>query len=364
MKVAIISEHVLGIEFANYLSSLGADVVLFKSLTTNQTLIAPDIRIITDKLLWVQKKSLSAHDLLGKERMKDLFRLVFEVKPDFVSTDASYSLELQTSLKKELDMFVDVDGVISFEDKFSNTNFSHPSYAPALGEIKSRSLASLMYEPEVGEIHLPDLGAIAVVGHSLYSTSAFTKIFQWLDESKEKDRRVFWITHQSNPWEQISNEALLKFQDKFDQVQEQKIQNFLEKNKSWMELEDYEKVKIAKPQEPIPQLVIFAGHHLAVIDSLLNSKKLYLTFENSPFQIASIQKDNALKELKTISVDQLLIFNGYKFERSWESYLTDSEPGFLTYYTQQLSLGDVIKDFQKNFLVFFKKESEGHHANG
>ncbi len=360
MKIAVLSDNILGVEFANYLSSLGADVVFFTALKAEELSIAPEIKIITDKILWVQKKALSHTDLVGNERMKDLFRVVFEIKPDFTSTDPNFTKELQASLSKELDMFIDVDGVIAIEDKFATPNFTHPSHAPALGETKYQNLIGMKYEPMVAEIDLPDSGEIAIVGHSLNGAQSLKKIFQWLLDSKEKERRVFWITHQGNPWEHVYNEELLSFKEKLDIIQEAKIKKFLTKNKSWMELEDYEKVKIPKPFEPIPQLVIFAGHHTTAIDTLLNSQKIYLTLESSTLHPATIQSENAARELKTISIDHFYIFNGHSFERNWKKYLTSEEPGYLEYYIPQLSLIDIVQDFERNFLVFFKNESEGN----
>ncbi len=359
MKIAVLSTNVLGIEFANYLSSIGADVVLFTSQPSELSPISADIKIISDKILWVQKKSISKSEYLANDRMKDLFRIVFEIKPDFSTLDPNFSQDLATSLQKELDMFIDVDGVIDFEDNVFEYNYTHPSHAPALGEIKYKNFPGISYEPLAADINLPETGEIAVLGHSLNSTLSLMKIFQWLSYSKEKERRVFWITHRSNPWDYIYDDRVLTFKEKFALAQEEKIKKFLLKNKSWMELEDYEKVKIIKPQEPIPELVIFAGHHTTAIDTLLNSSKVYLTLESSPLHPVTIQSDNALRELKTISVDQFFIFNGYKNARSWNNYLAADEPGYLAYNTKQLSLVDVIKDFERNFLVFFRNESEG-----
>jgi hypothetical protein len=350
MKIAVISSHPIGLEFANYLNAIGADVVLFAPFKQTNN----EVKIINEQLLWIQKKAISLEELSGKDRMKDLFRVVYEVKPDPSSLSDSYSNDLQESLKKELDYFVDVDGVVSFEDKALGVNYTHPSGAPSLGELKLTSHAAIRYEQS--ELVLPQIGEVAFIGESYNSLKALKKICHWIDTDSEKKRRVFWISHKSNPWETITDKDLLNFRAKFDQQFEEQVSIFLEKNKSWQELEDYEKVKWPKPKEPIPQLVIFAGHHVTAIDVLLNSEKIYITLERSNLTTVTIQKENAQRELKTISADQFLVYNGLKYQRTWESYLRVDEPGFLTFHSKDLSLEEVITNFESNFLIFFKRQ--------
>lgn len=358
MKVAIITDSPLGIEFANYVCSIGADVAIFcnQALVTDQ-LNLQDIQLITDKILWVQKKSISSSDLLGAERMKDFFRVVYEVHPEQIDEFNELNKinsELKTSLAKPLDIFIDVDGVIVIDKNSSTFKYSHPSGAPALGELKNQAIDGLFYESSPDQIILPEKGEVAIIGQSLYSKKSLKKIFEWALNNKSNSRRVFWITHESNPWNHIRSEELLNVKNSLDENFKIEVELFLEKNKVWQELEDYEKVKIPKPLEPIPTLVIFSAHHLSSIDTLLNSSKLYLTLEVTQLNNPAIQSENNHRDIKTISVDQLHIFNGYNLKHEWKSYLNHFEPGYLT-YVDELCLLDIIQDFEGKFLKFFQR---------
>lgn len=366
MKIAVICHNNLGLEFVHYLCSIGADVVLFYNQTTPENAVPghqwtpqlknQDCTLFHNKILWIQKKAISKIDYNGKERMKDLFRIVFEIQPEVTSSDnQTYSNEFKESLEQKYDSFIDVDGVVDLEDSFFDFKLSHPSGAPALGELKLKHLNQINYETQMNAIELPALGEIAILGCSITGNASIKKIFQWVLEKNKTDRRVFWITHQPNPWTEIVDEELLSLKEQLDQQYAIQVENFLEKIATWQDLEDYEKVKISKPQEPIPLLVVFAGHHSSAIDSLLNIKKLYLTIEKSNLHTATIQIENTHREIKTLSVDQVYIFNGHQFQSNWKKYLLDDEPGYLSYYTQELTLRNIITDFEKRFLIYFQK---------
>lgn len=359
MKIAVITDSLIGFEFVSYLNSLEAEVVLFTKSPIEEGhffLNHQHIKVFNQDILWVHKKALSAQDIVGSARMKDEFRIVYEVQPS-IENDQQHNSELSASLSKPLDFYVDVDGlVVLHSEKLPSCN-AHPSGAPALGELKLKNSPQVFYEALAEDMQLPLEGEVAIIGHSLTSQQSIKKIFSWLLDSKLKNKRVFWITHKSNPWDEVHAENFRIIQQQLDFHFQQEVEKFLRTNKEWQGLEDYVKVKISKPEEPIPSLVIFAAHYVSSMDTHINSKKLYITLERTPFNSPSIQLENTTKEMKTLSVDQLYIFNGHvdSLVHKGAHFLTANEPGYLTYAIPQLTLKDIIEDFEKRFLPYFRK---------
>jgi len=354
MKIAVITNSNKALDFLNYLVSLEAEVVLFSDIHYP----LDSIKKIQHKIQWIQKKSLSLVDFNSNERMKDEFRIVYEYIPETDPTKQAINPDMLESLSKPLDFYVDVDGIVLLTEENLKPQFSHPSGAPAMGEIKLSKSEQLHYELSTEKIILPSNGEIAVVGHSLQGRIGLKKILDWLSEDTSNSRRVFWISPTSSPWLDIQDEEILHVKKIIDHKFEYKVAEFVQSHKKWLELDDFVKVKIPKPQEPIPQLVIFAAHHVSSLDTHINSSLIYVTLERNYFVKPTVQEENGFKDLKTIGVNQVYVFNGYQSPRTlpYLSYLRPVEVGFLNYSFSQFSLTDMKSDFEKNFVSFFKRE--------
>jgi hypothetical protein len=354
MKVAVITNSHKALSFLNYLVSLEAEVILFSEIHFS----LDSIKQIPHKIQWIQKKSLSLEDLSSHERMKDEFRIVYEYLPEADLALSENNQEMIESLRKPLDFYVDVDGVVILTDENLIPCFSHPSGAPAMGEIKISKSEQLHYELPAEKIILPPQGELAVVGHSLKGRDGLKKILHWLSEDTSNARRVFWVTPQSSPWIDIEDAEILKLKEMIYSKFELKVSEFVQAHHKWLELDDFVKVKIPKPQEPIPQLVIFAAHHVSSFDTHINSSLLYVTLERNYFVQPTVQEENGHKDLKTIGVNQVYVFNGYQNPKTsaYPSYLRSREVGVLNYSFAHFSLNDIKNDFDKNFVSFFKRE--------
>jgi hypothetical protein len=354
MKVAVITNNSSGVKFCSFLKELGSDVILFCS---DESLVKGHEsnfqRVLFQYPKWLQKKSIPLDgQCVGKERMKDLFRVVYEVRGDSGNV---FSQEMNDSLESCLDVYVEVDGVVTIMDKTLTPNFSHPSGSPALGEIHYAHTPTLFSMPLAKDMMLPEDGDIALLGHHHLGRDVMVKLFDWLLEKSalKQSRRLFWISHKANPWDEIPlhvQHYQLKFKNRF----EEKVQDFLDKKKAWEQLDDFIKVKYPKPEEPLNDVIIFAGHTLSSMDVLINSKNLYLTIDYSDLVKPLIQRENCLTQLKTISAAQLYIINGFVHEYPWRHFLTFDEPGFYFYPSQYYTVEQMVEHFKENFLIYFK----------
>lgn len=362
MKVALIINDEMGVAFCEYLHELGADVVAFCEVQE----FAVGLQDISYKLiptlpLWIQKKCQSVdYALTHHERMKDSFRVNYRKKSSVEKS--SFSPQFSQYLEDEFDIYEDVDGVVNISRDLQSPHFSHPSFAPALGELKfSEQLIKnnkLCYMPKREDVVLPEEGEIALIGTTELSNCTIAPYLEWITQNgqnEKKTRRMFWITHESNPWNYIDSKLREHYFPKIKNLFDSKIETFLKEKSQWDQLEDYMKVKVKKPLCPIPDLVIFAGHVLHSFDVLINSDEVFLTLESLGADRSSIQNENSQQEIKTVSARKVFVHHGLKNNSPFTAYLRNDEPGIFFYDPKYWSKESMMVDFEKKFTSYFRR---------
>lgn len=362
MKIALVINDEYGFEFCKFLHEFGADVIVFtEKQEINSKVNEFAYKIISTNPKWVQKKTQSIeYNMSNIERMRDNFRVVYG-KKNLIEANNPFAKNFINSLEDEFDVYEDVDGVFVLIQGCQKTNKTHPSFAYALGEQKYLDILSkknqLFYMPKEKDINLPETGDIALVGTEEIPDSTLSSYFLWLINGirDKKQRRIFWITNKSNPWAHVNQKLKDQFYNELKIQFEEKIKKFLEDKKVWDQLEDYVKVKIKKPVEPLPDLVLFAGHILHSIDVLVNSDEVYLTLESLGEKFCSVQIENSIQEIKTISVKQLYVHHGLQNNVAFQTYLRNDEPGFICYDPRYWSQDAMKIDFVQKFVPYFRR---------
>lgn len=328
MKIAIIGSHNNASYVCDFLKNIEADVSWFPA---------------DHNIKRVHKRFLSPKESLGLSRIHDLFRVVFEEDP--LNTVSEQMLgsneeifqklsEMEVEyLKSRYESFKDFDVIINMPSDKDYPIMAGPSQSLSIGEETLKSYIN--YNPH--RFDLTEFKDIAVVGENKISPREISRLVDWLIEG-EGYKRVFLITSGIDPLsapEYLT--PLLKLQD----FENKRVETFLETLRKWQTLEDYEKVKISKPEEPIPTLVYFTGHEVTVMTKLSDQDKVYLTCEIPAFRKPTKGIENSLQSLKTIAVDHIYVckgsvyqdnrFSGLLTPVSCEAHLSDSfyEPGFI-----------------------------------
>lgn len=342
MKIAVLGSGAYASQIVDYLQGLGALVKWYASNIDGA---------IDKKILRVHKRFLSINEMPNSGRLADLFRIVFEQNPsDEIATqmqgDNKQIFEKLTDfemdyLKSRFESFEDFDLIIDT----NRARYAGMDGVPSIGE-STLDLNYSEYEwifPESSGLE------IAIVGEAHSHKENIHKLVDWLIAGEGRNR-VFYITENGNPLDDNTYQESLK---KLEDFESTRANVFLKKLNDWEKLEDYEKVKIPKPEDPIPTLVYFSGHNITAISKLSDQDRLYITCEIPAWRKVDKGLDNSRRSLKTIAVDELKVCQGYQ---AHDQYLnmrkmisnlnqlenSDHEPGLI-----QMSL-------DKNYMSSFK----------
>jgi hypothetical protein len=119
----------------------------------------------------------------------------------------------------------------------------------------------------------------------------------------------------------------------------------------WRDLEDYVKVKIPKPIEPVPLLVIHQGYDVTSVDRLLDRDGVFATIESPDFR-----EQTGSSEMMTLAADVLCVARGVSQETLAGNNLVLNEPGYYSIRTTNMNMVfDEIKLIEKDILKYFKK---------
>lgn len=353
--------HDLGASLCWFLPSSWRDGLSSKMIEFVET-IQIDHKIKHQKVLRVSKRFLDRDEMSAGARMKDLFRVVYALDPremlaSFEETNptvyASLSSEMKNSLVSEMEAFEDGDFVIfaPHDDEFPN--LAGPGGSPAIGELKLKD--KILYgQKALKKDVLPSDQEVLIVGSGRLALEKLLTLESWILESM--GNRVFIASTEEMPFAKIMTENI-NLREKFFRFDEivqapfrKKVEEFFEKTKKWNELEDYEKVKVSRPEEPIPQIVYFSGHNVTSIEKMLESERLYATLEMPAFREAKIQKENGVIDLKTIGCDQVFVFTGHRPEL--KKYFPEQEVG----YFQNRSESELKAELDEFIKKYFRLE--------
>ena len=399
MKLAVVGSGPLALMCAKHFYELGAHVVLFQRspLGGNTRFLLsdfPNMKIdwnnseVSIKDFWetemvplitkVESSGLTkAGDILrvhkrflhksesieNRSRLHDLFRVIYSVNPkDSILAQVAENQEIFNqlgedvlkSLHQPVESFEDFDLVIEASGLGRTPSFMGSAYAPALNELNLKNNAPIFYEKEIfTKFSFEEKKHIIIIGNSESSILALIKSQKWLYLHKENS--LTWITHSpvgktfSNSW---INKELHKMLLGAEELFENEKIHFEEKMREWRDLEDYVKVKVAKPIEPEAKIKIYQGYNVTSVDKLLDREQVFVTVESPDFRSHA----TAAKDLKTLAGDAILVCNGIEAESSIAKGMSEDEPGYFRLEASSILEGlGKIAMIEKKILTYFSR---------
>jgi hypothetical protein len=399
MKMAIVGSGPLAILTASHFDKMGAEVVLYQRSPLGGNLrfllehfptfkinfeqretsiqnffdevIVPTVLELEEFKLTKQGDVLRVHkrfvhpgeEVPGKSRMHDLFRVIYSLNPqETILKQLEESPEffkqlgddVINSLHRPVESFEDFDIVIEATGRGRPHAPMGAGKSFALNENNLQGSTVLFYEKDIfTKLNLENKKTIILVGEGVSLKLALLKFKNWLLEAA--GREVHWVTYQKADtacgisWLDEEVSALLKdIDERFDNA---KI-TFEKKMHEWRDLEDYIKVKIPKPVEPTPLLVIHEGYDVTSVDRLLDREGVFATIESPDFrEFVKVPGD-----MMTLAADALCIARGVAEMNLAGGSLEVSEPGHYVLKSTDLASGlEEIKLIEENILNYFKK---------
>lgn len=316
--------------------------------------------IKTDEVVSITKRFLAPEEeILGRTRFLDLFRVIFKVDPtkfieeqkdDNPETYKKLSEEFVKSLASSIEMYQDYDVVLDFRTNLGKASVNIAGRA--LGE--GRQSESVFYDVKALKKARtitpgPELREIALVGSHSLSAEMLISLEEWL---KDPRSNLFIISHEEEPFNNFLVMAQPSIAKKIKSIlatieQEHKfeIESFTKKLREWQELDDFVRLKIPRPVEPIPRLNFFSGHNVTAIDELIDRKRIFLTLEKPEFRRGKIQPENNNPDLKTLGADLVLVGHCKKDRSNLE--IKNNESGFFELIPEMMN----IKNFWEEDLT-------------
>lgn len=338
----------------------------------------------------IHKRYLEPYEQVdGRSRLVDLFRVVFTQDPQEVlkaqkernpEVFDTISPEVLNSLKHQMESYEDFDLVVD-ASYFNSPKKWIGTGDYALGEKTLKDHAhmhsGLHYGFEAIEaaanFKTDGFKEVAIIGSGEMAAMA---LIEMADQILEKKLRVFVITYEAQPFEQVLSQntklasSLEEVLSYIEKSLASEIEAFLEKRDEWDKLDDFVKVKIPKPIEPIPDLVYFAGHNVMAVDRLVDQSRYFITCEVPEFREVKAQVENAKVPLKTIGVEQIFVLNGKMHDtdklrglhlnRSIEQARgpIHEESGFYTLTKSEQQVHDQMEEITQNMMKFFHKTQD------
>ena len=394
MKMAIIGSGPLAILAAHHFDQLGAEVSLFQRspLGGNLRFLMdqyPQFKIEFEKseislreffekiivpavsdlekydltkhgdVLRVHKRFLRLDEVVpGRTRLHDLFRVVFSRNPQETIVKqmeespelfAHLGEEVIKSLHKPVESFDDFDIVIEARGLGKKPSPAGAGGSFALNENNLQESSLLFYEKDIfTKLDLENKKTIIQVGSGPTSSLALIKFKEWL--LAESGRELHWVTSQKSDrpsgvkW---ADREVADFRKEIAERFDKAKQNYEIKIREWRDLEDYVKVKVPKPIEPTPLLVIHEGYDVTSVDRLLDREGVFATIESPDFREYATKPS----DMMTLAADALCIACGVS-----EDNLMAKEPGYYVLNSLTVDAGlEEIKKIEQDILNYFKK---------
>jgi hypothetical protein len=399
MKMAIVGSGPLAILTASHFDQMGAAVVLFQRSPLggnlrflldhfpqfkipfenevisiqeffDRVLVPTVTELETHKLtkqgdvLRVHKRFLHPNEeIVGRTRMHDLFRVIYSLNPQETilkqleeSPEFFKQLgdEVINSLHKPVESFDDFDIVIEARGQGKNPVPMGAGKSFALNENNLQGSSVLFYEKEIfTKLDLENKKSIILVGEGVSLKLALLKFKDWL--LKNPARELHWVTYQSSSascgvkW--LDDEVTTMLSE-IDARYEKAKTTFEVKIREWRDLDDYVQVKIPKPIEPTPLLIIHQGYDVTSVDRLLDREGVFATIESPDFRNFS----KTPNDMMTLSADALCVARGVSEENLAGKSLNEKEPGY--YVLNSRDVDSALNDIQAievDILNYFKK---------
>jgi hypothetical protein len=398
MKIAVIGSGPLALYASSHFYNIGAHVVLFQRSPLGGNVrfslkydlqsdvdypskksikkfweedLIPLIEFVEDKqiskvgdVLRVHKRFLGKHEnVKNRSRLVDLFRVIYSTNPkDSILKQVEENPEIfkrlgdkvLDSLHEPVESFEDFDLVIEATG-LGKTDFKMgPSGNFALNEKNLIKQSSFYYgKIFFSDCDLKSISKIVLVGSSPLAGLVLNKLNDWLFE--KDDNRIFWVfteepTHNKELIGKLHQKAEVDFN-----IKKEKFENEL---RSWRDLADFEKAKIAKPIEPEEKLSLFHGYTVTSVDKLLDQNELYITIEKPEFRLSKSHGVDAF-EMKTLASDVVVVQNGFNLDESVGEQLNLIEPGYyrLTSTTISAGVSEILK-IEKDIMNYFSSSDQ------
>lgn len=399
MKMAIIGSGPLAILTASHFDQMGADVTLFQRspLGGNLRFLLdhfPDFKINYKKSILtiseffeneivpavtelekygltksgdvqrVHKRFLHPDEsVTGRSRLHDLFRVVYSMNPKetiLKQLEENPELfkqlgeEVVNSLHKPVESFLDFDLVVEATGLGKMPAPMGAGKSLALNENNLRESSLLFYQKDIfTKLDLKDKKSIVIAGSGVSLKLSLLKLKEWL--LSHPAHELHWVTHQKA--ESICgihwlDEEVSAFQKEINDRFEKNKEHFETKLREWRDLEDYVKVKVPKPVEPVPQLMVYEGYDVTSVDRLLDRAGVFATIESPDFRnFAKISGD-----MQTLSADAICIANGVMDDTLGGTSLIEEEPGYYVMRSTDINSAlSEIKLIEESILNYFKK---------
>lgn len=266
------------------------------------------------EVLRVKKCFISPNE---DKRLRDLFRVFYSVNPkesilksieENPGVFEQLGKDVLNSLNEKMEFFEDFDLVVDARGVLFNSLPMGSSHGEALNESIIAKSTPVFYGLN-GFENLKKIKdnskTILIVGSGETAASYLELLKDWLFASQ--DRKIFLVTKDCRPFENIKNPNILENLKKlFYEIQEeyeQRVEIFQSEINQWKELEDYEKAKIAKPNEPFKRLDILSNSTISSLDRLLDRTNLFATVD-SP------------EGIRTLAIDSIIVATGFQIETS------------------------------------------------
>ncbi len=323
----------------------------------------------------VHKRFLSKKETIeGRTRLHDLFRVVYTLDPknsilkqveEYPEAFDQLGSDVLNSLSESVEGFHDFDLVIDCRGKYVRANPMGASNTFALNEERLNHPSTIFYGKDF-LTKAPDINFakhIVLVGSGETIALSLLQLKNWFVDNLSV--RLYLFCDEVRPFESISNpwmqEKLKTFFEETNKGFEEAKKNFEKSIRHWRELEDYEKVKIQKPVEPVNRFMLYAGFSVTAIDKLLDREGVFITAERASFRAGDRNtfEENAEEEITTVPADIIIVGKGYRSNTQdvVNEGLMDSEPGYYDLRNNNLSHGlNNIESIEKDILSFFERQ--------
>lgn len=398
MKIAIIGSGPLALIAAKHFDDLGAHTVLFQrsplggNLRRLQSLM-PELKIKFQSkelsldhyfqtelvalvnhieaqglsrqgdVLRIHKRFLHSDERVeGKSRMHDLFRVVFSLNPketilkqleENPEMFKQLGADVVESLHRPVESFEDFDAVIEASGFGSGHNPMGAGGDLALNENNLQTSGYLFYQTEIfSKLNLENKKTLVLVGEGEAVQVTLLFLRDWL--LKSADHTLHWVSYQElSATMDLKTPNLQNCRNLFNELDDEFEKNkviFEKKMHEWRELEDYVKVKIPKPVEPLPKIRFYEHYDVTSVDRLLDREGVFATIE-----VPDFRKSTTADDLKTLAADAICVVRGSNRVKL-ASFLADNEPGYYKLLEQNLDQASLrIKAIEESLMTFFKK---------
>ena len=399
MKCAVIGSGPVAILAAQYFDQMGAEVTLFqrsalggqlKNFLLDQStfvfwndqeysiqrffeeILKPAVLSIEEyniskqgDVLRVHKRFLHPGEVIHNHtRLHDLFRVIYSLNPretilkqleENPEMFKALGEDVIQSLHKPVENFLDFDIVIEARGFGRDSIPMGAGQSYALNELNLKDNSEIYYEERIfKDFKVVDQKSLVLVGHQELSGFVILFLKSWLLENPEHE--LHWICpygkrlSTQNPKIERDVQAFIsELDDKFEQSKK----DFQKAIHEWRDLEDYIKVKIPMPKEPVSQLRIYHGYDVTSVDRLLDQPGLFITIETPEYrQLAHFEGPTML----TLRADAILVTQGKKTKTLGDGFPNDHEIGY--YNLNGVSLIDLqykLDEIKNNLMSYFKK---------